>query len=31
VGGIERERYPEAVPIQFTMLGEEYLLQNWMV
>ncbi len=29
--GVERERYPEAVPIQFSTLGEEYALENWMV
>jgi alpha-amylase/alpha-mannosidase (GH57 family) len=31
VDGIERERYPESVPIQFDLLGDEYLLQNWLV
>jgi len=29
--GIERERYPESVPFQFRLPGEEYALQNWMV
>ncbi len=29
--GIERERYPESVPFQFALPGEEYELQNWMV
>ncbi len=29
--GIERERYPETAPFQFTLPGEEYALQNWMV
>jgi alpha-amylase/alpha-mannosidase (GH57 family) len=29
--GIERERYPESVPFQFTLPGEEFALQNWMV
>jgi hypothetical protein len=31
VDGIERERYPESVPIQFTLLGEEHLLENWLI
>jgi hypothetical protein len=31
VDGAERERYPESVPIQFDLLGDEYLLQNWLV
>ncbi len=29
--GIERECYPESVPIQFPLLSEEFSLQNWMV
>ncbi|MDB6171574.1 MAG: alpha-amylase/alpha-mannosidase family [Chthoniobacteraceae bacterium] len=29
--GIERECYPESVPIQFPLLSEEFALQNWMV
>jgi alpha-amylase/alpha-mannosidase (GH57 family) len=30
-GDVEVERYPESVPIQFNLLGEEHLLQNWLV
>ncbi len=30
-GEIETERYPENVPIQFALLGEEAALQNWIV
>lgn len=29
--GIERECYPEFIPIQFPVLSEEFALQNWMV
>ncbi|RYD83608.1 MAG: alpha-amlyase [Verrucomicrobiaceae bacterium] len=29
--GIERERYPESVPIEFELLGDEHLLRNWVV
>jgi hypothetical protein len=28
---VEVERYPEGVPIQFKLLGEEHLLENWLV
>lgn len=31
VDEIERERYPESVPIQFELLGDEHMLQNWLV
>ncbi len=29
--GLERECYPERVPVEFTLLGSEYALHNWMV
>ena len=29
--GIERECYPENAPIQFTLLGADFALQNWIV
>ncbi len=29
--GIERERYPESAPIQFTLLGHDFALRNWIV
>ena len=29
--GIERECYPESVPIQFTLLGHDFVLRNWIV
>ena len=29
--GIERESYPESVPIQFTLVGDDFLLRNWIV
>ena len=30
-GGIERECYPEAAPIEFTLLGVDFALRNWIV
>ena len=30
-GGIERECYPENAPIQFTLLGKDFALRNWIV
>jgi hypothetical protein len=29
--GIERECYPETAPIQFTLLGLDFALRNWIV
>ena len=29
--GIERECYPESAPIQFTLLGADFALRNWIV
>lgn len=29
--GIERERYPENVPIEFALPGPEFALENWVV
>ncbi len=29
--GIERECYPESAPIQFTLLGHDFVLRNWIV
>ena len=29
--GIERECYPETAPIQFTLLGADFALRNWIV
>jgi len=29
--GIERESYPESTPIQFTLVGDDFLLRNWIV
>ena len=29
--GIERECYPENAPIQFTLLGADFALRNWIV
>jgi len=29
--GIERESYPETAPIQFTLLGADFALRNWIV
>jgi alpha-amylase/alpha-mannosidase (GH57 family) len=29
--GIERECYPESAPIQFTLLGKDFALRNWIV
>jgi alpha-amylase/alpha-mannosidase (GH57 family) len=30
-GEIERERYPERVPIEFLLTGNQYALKNWLV
>jgi len=29
--GIERECYPESAPIQFTLLGHDFVLRHWIV
>lgn len=29
--GIERECYPESVPIHFKLVGDDFLLRNWIV
>jgi len=29
--GIERESYPEHAPIQFALVGQDFLLRNWIV
>ncbi len=29
--GIERECYPENAPIQFNLLGHDFVLRNWIV
>lgn len=29
--GIERECHPESAPIQFTLLGADFALRNWIV
>jgi hypothetical protein len=30
-GGLERECYPERVPIEFNLTRREYALEHWMV
>jgi len=29
--GLERECYPERVPVEFTLTGDQYALSNWLV